>query len=78
MLQVGFQVSFVLECDKETMRIALIFALGANIGAPFEIDNFCNLVLQCDEGSLNIRDVLAGREILEAEQDDMAIGRGSF
>ena len=74
MRQIDFQTGLVFKGDKETMREAVIEALRAHIGAPFEGSHGIDLLGEFDEGVFDALHLSGCGAVFEFEEHNVAVG----
>ena len=74
MREIGRPALFVLESYNETVGEALIEALRAVVGSPFQAYNFRNLTLKGNKCLLHILDLCGRSAILELKRNDVLKG----
>ena len=70
--EIGVAIGGALKRDKETMRVAIGYALNAHIGTPLKAVDRIDLAGQGAEGIFNGFNLIGGGLFVELEEDDVA------
>ena len=73
MRQIGFETSFVLECDEETVREAIIESFRTYILTPFISSDRVDLLCKFTEGDFKAMHLLRRGAVLEFKEHNMAV-----
>ncbi len=71
MWEIGIAIGCALEGDKEAVRVAIGYALNADIGAPFKAVDRIDLAGEGAEGVFDCFDLSGGRLFFELKEDDV-------
>lgn len=74
----GVESGPVTEGDEETVGVALLEPLGADVGGPLVADDGVDLCGEFAEGFLDRSDLFRGGGLLKAEEDDVAVEGCAF